>query len=131
MNVDLAPGDIMVFALDPNAKQDTTVIMKNNVEQVTIEDGNTVMYVPDSGKSALIYSDGTTYETENNTVPEDITLDKWNLTVQDWQPGEKLYRTEDRGLGYTTTEVTYDTKKVDINVGQTESVSYTHLCNRI
>ena len=124
LNVDLAPGDIMVFALDPNAKQDTTVIMKNNVEQVTIEDGNTVMYVPDSGKSALIYSDGTTYETENNTVPEDITLDKWNLTVQDWQPGEKLYRTEDRGLGYTTTEVTYDTKKVDINVGQTELIPW-------
>ncbi len=95
LNIDLAPGDIMVFALDPNAKQDTTVIMKNNVEQVTIEDGDTVMYVPDSGKSALIYSDGTTYETENNTVPEDITLDQWNLTVQDWQPGEKLTRTDD------------------------------------
>lgn len=124
LNIDLAPGDIMVFALDPNAKQDTTVIMKNNVEQVTIEDGDTVMYVPDSGKSALIYSDGTTYETENNTVPEDITLDQWNLTVQDWQPGEKLTRTEDRGLGYTTTEVTYNTNKVDINVGETELIPW-------
>lgn len=124
LNVDLAPGDVMVFALDPNANDDTTVIMKNNVDQVVVEDGKTMMYVPDSGKSALIYSDGTTYETENNTVPEDITLDQWNLTVQDWQPGEKLTRTEDRGLGYTTTEVTYDTNKVDINVGETELIPW-------
>lgn len=124
LNVDLAPGDVMVFALDPNAKDDTTVIMKNNVDQVVVEDGKIMMYVPDSGKSALIYSDGTTYETENNTVPEDITLDQWNLTVQDWQPGEKLTRTEDRGLGYTTTEVTYDTNKVDINVGETELIPW-------
>ena len=72
----------MIFALDPNVNDDSTVIMKNNVEQVTITRWKYCNVCTGfSGKSALIYSDGTTYETENNTVPEDITLDKWNLTV--------------------------------------------------
>ncbi|WP_286165441.1 glycosyl hydrolase [Clostridium facile] len=123
LNVDLAPGDIMVFALDPNDQAAKTVVSSTNVDKVVIEDGSPMMYVPSTGEASIAYSNGTSYTT-SVTVPEDITLDTWNLTVQDWQPGEKVTRTEDRGLGYTTTEVTYDTNKVDINVGETELIPW-------
>ncbi|WP_270739940.1 glycosyl hydrolase [Massilioclostridium coli] len=123
LNVDLAPGDIMVFVLDPNDQGEKTVVSSENVDKVTVENGNTTMYVANSGKAVLNYSDGTSY-TEEVSVPEDIQLDNWNLVVQDWQPGDKITRTEDRGFGYTTTEVTYDTNKVDINVGQTDLIPW-------
>ncbi|MDO4337779.1 MAG: hypothetical protein Q4C91_06785 [Eubacteriales bacterium] len=53
-------------------------------------------------------------------VAEPITLDKWNLTVEDWHAGEKVYVTEDRGLGYESTEVYWTTEKTAIEVGETE-----------
>lgn len=129
LNIDLAPGDIIVFALDPNVQNTISVIDKSNVDQVTIENGSTILYVPESGISTVTYSDGTTHKTSEASVPEDITLDNWNLTVQDWQPGEKIIRTEDRGLGYTTSEATYATNKVDVNVGQTALVPWKEIPN--
>lgn len=119
LDVDLAPGDMMVFALDPNDKAEKTVVSKENVGRVTVENGETVLYVPESGRTQAAFSDGSTFSAEVE-VPENILLDDWSLTVQDWQPGGKAVRTEDRGLGYTTSEVTYATDKADICVGKTE-----------
>ena len=124
LNIDLAPGDIMVFALDPNDQDTKTVVSTKNTDKVVVEDGETILYVSDSGKSVVNYSDGTSIETDETVVPENILLDNWNLSVEDWQPGEKIYRTEDRGLGYTTTEVSYTTNKVTIDVGKTELIPW-------
>ena len=126
LNVNLAPGEVMVFALDPNDADDTqATIVKtsDNVYRVDHSDGNTTMYVSDSGLASLYYSDGSTYEL-NVEAPQDITLDQWNLTVESWEPGEKVLRTEDRGLGYTTTEATYTTVKRHIEVGKTELIPW-------
>ncbi|EEG30774.1 glycosyl hydrolase family 2, sugar binding domain protein [[Clostridium] methylpentosum DSM 5476] len=120
LNVDLAPGEVMLFALDPNSKEDVTVVAKGEtVREVILQDGKPVMMVTESGKAKVEYSDGSTYETEV-TAPGEIALSDWSLYVEDWQPGDKISRTEDRGLGYTTTEVTYDTKKIIRNAGKTE-----------
>ncbi len=124
LNIDLAPGDIMVFALDPNSQDAKTVVSTENVDKVVTDHGSTTLYVSDSGKSTVNYSDGTSIEANEIQVPENIVLDKWNLSVEDWQPGEKQYRTEDRGLGYTTTEVSYTTEKVSIDVGETELIPW-------
>ena len=35
------------------------------------------------------------------------------------EPGDKIVRTEDRGLGYETTEVTYATNPVQKDAGKT------------
>lgn len=123
LSVDLAPGDIMVFALDPNDKSDTTVVAKENIEKVTVENGQTLLYVPDSGRVEATLSDGSIFAADVN-APADILLNNWSLVVQDWQPGDKVTRTEDRGLGYTTSEVTYETNKVDINVGNTALIPW-------
>lgn len=122
LNVDLGPGDIMVFVLDPNGadeSQTTVVGASENVYQVT----DSSIYVTQSGITTLSYSDGTTYQVEVQ-APENITLGNWDLTIEDWKPGEKITRTEDRGLGYTTTEATYTTKKESIHVGQTDLIPW-------
>lgn len=119
LNVDIAPGEVMIFTLDPNSRDERTITGSSNVEQIKVENGQTTMLVSQSGTAKLTYSDGSTFETEV-TAPEDLVLNDWSLVVEDWLPGEKVTRTEDRGLGYTTTEVTYTTKKSKIDVGSTE-----------
>jgi len=116
--VELVPGEVMVIALDPEGVDEKTVVHTENVEKVVEENGVYTLFVSETGKTAVSYSDGTAY-VQNIEVPEDITLDTWDLTVQSWEPGEKLVRTEDRGVGHVATEVSYATKKVDIPVGRT------------
>lgn len=123
VNIDIHPGEVMVFALDPNGAAPANVVGKQNVEKVTVEDGNTILYVPESGQAKVSYSDGSVFDAMVE-VPDKIELGNWNLTVQSWTPGEKLTRTEDKGYGYVSSEVTYDTNKTEIDVGQTELVPW-------
>jgi len=46
-----------------------------------------------------------------------IPLPTWDLTVEDWNEGEKKTIVEDRGLGIVTHEVYYETTKTPIHVG--------------
>ena len=120
LNIDLKPGDMMLFALDPSGQDEKTVVARSeNVSGISVQDGQQIALVSQSGTAKLTYSDGSTFETEV-AAPEDIALNDWSLTVESWEPGDKVFRTEDRGLGYTTTEVTYQTNRVSIDVGKTE-----------
>ena len=101
IDIAIQPGEVMVFALNPY-QSSNPVVEKQNVEKVTVKNGNTILYVPQSGKTQITYADNTTYSTEV-TVPEDIQLENWNLTVESWTPGDKVTRTEDKGYGYITT----------------------------
>lgn len=123
LNVDIAPGEVVVFALDPNDKAAKTVIETENVEKVTVENGKFVLQVPQSGAAAVRYSDGSSDQVTAE-VPDDITLNQWNLTVESWEPGDKVTRTEDRGTGHSSTEVTYTTNKVQIEVGRTALIPW-------
>lgn len=123
LNIDIAPGEVVVFALDPNDKAAKTVIETENVEKVTVENGKFVLQVPQSGAAAVRYSDGSTDQVTAE-VPDDITLNQWNLTVESWEPGDKVIRTEDRGTGHSSTEVTYTTNKVQIEVGRTALIPW-------
>ncbi|MCI8497126.1 MAG: LPXTG cell wall anchor domain-containing protein [Clostridiales bacterium] len=126
LNVDIAPGEVQVFALDPNDQAAKTVVSSHNVNKVSVQDGEFILQAPQSGKTSVTYSDGSVYETDV-TVPDDIVLDKWNLTVESYEPGDKIVRTEDRGTGHVSTEVTYDTKKVQIEVGETALIPWKDL----
>ena len=50
-------------------------------------------------------------------------LSTWDVTIQSWEPGDKITRSETRN-GITTTEATYTTNKVDIHVGETELIPW-------
>ena len=81
----------MIFALNPDVEDPTekTIVNKDNVYKLSVEDGQTVMNVSESGPATITYSDGSTFET-NVEALDDINLDKWNLTVESWEPGDKL-----------------------------------------
>lgn len=82
LNVDLTPGDTVVYILDPAEVKETA---------------------------------GTE---ETKDPAEHISLTGWNLTVDSFEAGEKLERTEENpDTGVTTTEVTYDTNHNMINAG--------------
>ena len=81
----------------------------------------------------LLATESGTYTTELSngdiivkqiTAPADISLPTWNLVVEDWNEGDKKYIYEDRGLGYKTTEVYFETKKTNINVGPTALIPW-------
>ena len=76
-----------------------------------------------SGAYEVTLSDGTT-QTVNVTAAEDIALPVWNLTVEDWNEGEKKVIVEDRGLGIVTNEVYYETKKTPLAAGETKLIPW-------
>ncbi len=86
LNVCVEPGEVQIFALDPNG----------NIEQT---------------EAAAV------------TAEEYMTLDGWSLTVDSYQPGEKVTRTEtNEETGVTTTEAAYETEHVMIDAGTLEEL---------
>ena len=63
------------------------------------------------------FSDGRSC-TFSAEVPEDISLPVWNLTVEDWNEGDKESIVEDRGKGFITKEIYYKTKKTRLKTGE-------------
>lgn len=59
-------------------------------------------------------------DVSDSSVPDSIQLEKWHLQVESWDEGERMERTEDRGLGYVTKEYAYDTKKTMLDAGEVE-----------
>lgn len=124
LNVDLAPGEVLLFALNPAQETENPVIAASeNVEKVVFEDGQAVAYVEESGTVSVTYADNTQVNREAE-VYDDIIIDTWKLKVQSWEPGEKLVRTEDRGMGYVSEEVMYDTNIREIEVGETSAIPW-------
>ena len=79
-------------------------IVATNGEAVNV-DGEAAVRVRESGAVTAEYADGTTVEQEV-TVPEAISIDTWDLTIESWGPDE------------STEEVT-DTLKTPIEIGET------------
>lgn len=112
--VSLESGDAALYALEPvSGDAPVSIAATTADEAVTVEDQLAVRsYV--SGTVETTLTDGRTVTSEL-TVAEPIDLTSWDLTVEDWQQGELLTRTEEKE-DYTTTEYTYDTKKDTIEV---------------
>ena len=81
-------------------------------------DGSLTALAFRSGVWNVALSDGTV-RTVRAKAPDDITLSRWKLTVEDWNEGAKRTIVEDRGLGIVTREVYFETKKTRIDAGET------------
>lgn len=85
LNIDLAPGDTVVYVLEPSETAETVEAAESSEEH--------------------------------------ISLTGWNLTVDSYEAGEKIERTEENPeTGVTTTEVTYDTNHNMIEAGTLEEL---------
>lgn len=117
LNLDLAPGDVAVYILQPAEETENTIVSTENVYKVLSEDGTDYLAVSQSGKAVAVLSDGSTVE-QDVTAPEDIQLTGWSLTVDSYTPGEKVVRTETtEETGVESTEVTYDTNHEMLDAG--------------
>jgi hypothetical protein len=113
----LAPGEAAVIALEIGGKDAFHAVDAEDCEVIKKE-GKLFLKTRASGACTAVFNDASKVKKEI-TVPESITLSKWNLTVENWDQGEKKIIEEDRGLGYISREVCYETKKTLINAGKT------------
>ena len=136
LHVDMAPGETMVFALkhgdDADVENSAELIESENAsdhEAKDIADAKSEVEDNTSENAA-----GTEEEDGNEAVDElqgkdsidnVLTLNNWNLTIDSYEPGEKVTRTEENeDTGVTTTEAAYTTNHVEIDVGNlTELIS--------
>ncbi len=118
LDITLAPGQAALYAIDLTAAEELHAVA-TNADCVVRENGKLVVSAAKTGTYEVTLSDGT-MQTVNVTAAEDIALPVWDLTVEDWNEGEKKVIVEDRGLGIVTNEVYYETKKTNISVGKTE-----------
>lgn len=114
----LEPGETKVIALHKK-EEDALYAVAADCPVSCDGDGKWYVKACESGSYTIQMSDGTERKAEV-TAPANIPLTRWELTVEDWNEGEKVEILEDRGLGYVTREVYYETKKELIAVGSTE-----------
>lgn len=119
----LEPGETTVIALDLKNSGDGLHAVSTDADKALLEDGVVSVYATESGTYTTQLSDGTVAITEIE-APDSISLDEWDLTVEDWTRGELVDITENRGLGYTTVESYWTTKKTPIKVGRTALIPW-------
>ena len=115
MDLDLAPGQACLFAIDPAAAGE------RHAERVTMGAGvcgnDAIVWTP--GEHTVEYSDGS-YRVFTTDCPASVEITDWTLQVESWDAGDKVTIHEDRGLGIVTDEVYYETKKTIIDAGKVE-----------
>ena len=97
--------------------------VSTDADKVVLANGGLAVYATESGTYTTKLSDGSVVVSEI-IAPDNINLPVWNLVVEDWNEGQKMYRYEDRGKGYTTKEVWFETLKTDIDVGPTSLIPW-------
>jgi hypothetical protein len=118
VEITLEPGEAAMIVLNLGEK-DQLHSVSSNASRVLQSYGKISIAACESGTYTTKLSDGSVV-TKDIEVPENIELNEWNLEVEDWDEGEKVTINEDRGLGYVTKEVFYETKKTRIQAGRTE-----------
>ena len=101
ISVELAPGDVAVYVLDPSGEAAGELIETAAVTETTTETAATEAAVEN-----IVSDDGS------------LALNGWSLTVDSYTPGNKVERTEtNEETGVTTTEVTYSTNHELLDAG--------------
>ncbi len=118
VKVTLKPGEATILALHKK-ENDALHAVSCDADALYLENGVYSVAAAKSGTYEVVFSDGTIIK-KQITVPDKIFPDVWELEVEDWNEGDKVTITEDRGLGVVTKEIYYRTKKTRIPVGKTD-----------
>ncbi len=118
LDITLEPGQACMLALDLSSRPGTYAV-ESDACRVLRRNGRLAALACSSGQYTTVLNDGTSV-IKHISVPDDIELNVWKLKVEDWNEGDKKERLEDRGLGYVTKEVYYDTKKTMLDAGDVE-----------
>jgi hypothetical protein len=120
-DVGITASDTYVFILNPEVDASAKYATASDAEKVTVVDGSLMAVSTTGGSYRTTLSNGQVVTTDV-TVPAVEQPGTWHVTIEAWTKGDKVSVSEDRGLGYETTEVYYKTRKTDVvkDVPQTE-----------
>lgn len=109
----LQPGESNIIALDLNgAAADTVHAVSVTDAKTKIVDDALTLVAEKSGEYEITLSNGEVAKT-SVIVPEVISLTEFDITIEDWNEGDKVVNTEEK-FGHETTEVYYETKKTQL-----------------
>ena len=120
--VTIEPGEALMFAIDKQASPGLHCVDASG-GFVDKSDSGLIFWTTKNGLHTVALSDGSS-RVLDVTCRQDIPLPLWNLIVESWTEGERKEIREDRGLGYTSKEIYYETAKEKINVGQTTLIPW-------
>lgn len=113
VTVTLQPGESTIIALDLNAASGEIVhAVSSTANQIRLEDDALMLVAEKSGNYETVLNTGKKVQTAV-TVPEPVALTNFDITIEDWNAGDKRINTEEK-FGHTTTEVYYETKKTKL-----------------
>ena len=124
VEVSLLPGEAVLMAIDMEETPAAHAI-STTADEAYIEDGVGMIRATASGEYETVLDNGETVTTTIE-VPEAISLPTWDITIEDWNEGDKVVNTEEK-FGHTTTEVYYTTKKTELSFPQSELVAWKDL----
>lgn len=124
VEVSLLPGEAVLMAIDMEETPAAHAI-STTADEAYIEDGVGMIRATASGEYETVLDNGETVTTTIE-VPEAISLPIWDITIEDWNEGDKVVNTEEK-FGHTTTEVYYTTKKTELSFPQSELIAWKDL----
>lgn len=119
VDVTLKPGQACMLAIDLSSKPEIYAVANDACRILRRDNGSLAIVACRDGEYSVQLNDGTTVK-KQVSVPGDIDLNKWQLQVEDWNEGDKKEILEDRGMGYVSQEVYYETKKTLIDAGEVD-----------
>lgn len=107
----LVPGQSAIIALDKGAGKEVHALSAT-AGQVVLNREGLALKATQAGDYELVLSDGQTARV-TASVPEGIALTQWDITVEDWNEGDKVVNIEEK-FGHETREVYYTTNKTQL-----------------
>ncbi|MBQ6239204.1 MAG: hypothetical protein IJK56_02450 [Firmicutes bacterium] len=124
VDLNLQPGEARLILLDLNEPAGLHAVA-TDADAVPTDGQNIKIQAFHSGKYTTKWSDGTETEAVAD-VPEAISLDRWDIEIEDWNEGEKVLNLETK-FGHTTREVWYKTKKTLLHLENAVPVAWKDL----
>ncbi|WP_194928680.1 glycosyl hydrolase [Pseudactinotalea sp. HY158] len=109
VEITLKPGEAELIAVDLDNPDATATVRSSDASRVQELDGSPYVLAEESGTYTTVLGDGSVVETPVS-VPDTISLDKWDISIEDWNEGEQVINTEEK-FGHTTREAYFTTKK--------------------
>ncbi|MBE5762477.1 MAG: hypothetical protein E7334_10880, partial [Clostridiales bacterium] len=116
------PGQCALIALDLSqtenlhAIQADMPIFKNDGLFARVTDDDNIYAKLSDGRSVEVFT----------SLPDELKLDRFNITVEDWNEGDKVVNIEEK-FGHITREVYYTTKKTPIVFKDSPAVAWKDL----
>ncbi|WP_264556877.1 glycosyl hydrolase [Halocatena marina] len=121
--ITLAPDESAILAIAPQGWYEGSERLEihatdTQADEVVAVDGELAIQDTQSGTYTTKLSNGTTVETKIGNVPDMRTLSNWDLTVEDWQPGDSVTETN-----IVEHEIELDTLKPWKNISELQDIS--------